>query len=150
MDTKQELVVTARPIRSSWIAVGGAVLLFAVFLVVALVMRRDNDGVIFDTKDQVGTAVLGLILAAAALIPTRPRLRADIHGVQTRAYLGSPRFIPWDLVLGVDFPQKLRFARLLLPGDETLALYAVQRMDRERSVAVMHGLRQLYAQSRSA
>jgi hypothetical protein len=43
----------------------------------------------------------------------------------------------------VQFPDKLRFARLVLPGEETIALYAVQRSDRERSVAVMRGLRAL-------
>jgi len=44
----------------------------------------------------------------------------------------------------VQFPDKLRFARLVLPGEETIALYAVQRFDRERSVAVMRGLRALH------
>jgi hypothetical protein len=43
----------------------------------------------------------------------------------------------------VQFPDKLRFARLVLPGEETIALYAVQRFDRERSVAVMRDLRRL-------
>jgi len=72
------------------------------------------------------------------------RLRADIHSVRTRAYLGPFREIPWDLIVAVQFPDKLRFARLVLPGEETIALYAVQRFDRERSVAVMRDLRALY------
>ena len=37
----------------------------------------------------------------------------------------------------VDFPPKARFGRLVLPGDELIVLYAVQRADAERSVAVM-------------
>ena len=71
-------------------------------------------------------------------------LRADIHSVRTRAYLGPFREIPWELIVAVQFPDKLRFARLVLPGEETIALYAVQRFDRERSVAVMRDLRALY------
>ena len=64
--------------------------------------------------------------------------------VRTRAYLGPFREIPWDLIVAVQFPDKLRFARLVLPGEETIALYAVQRFDHERSVAVMRDLRALY------
>jgi len=145
-----ELIVTARPIRTSRIAIASAVLIVVAFGVTALVMTHANAGAHFHWKDQVGTAVLGLILGGLALLPTRPRLYADAKGVYSRAYLGAPRFIPWDLVVDVQFPDKLRFARLVLPADETVALYAVQRIDRERSVAVMRGLRQLYAQTHRA
>ena len=68
-------------------------------------------------------------------------------GHPQRADSGLPRpipEIPWDLIVAVQFPDKLRFARLVLPGEETIALYAVQRFDRERSVAVMRGLRALH------
>ena len=39
----------------------------------------------------------------------------------------------------------MRFARLVLPGEETLAIYAVQRLDKERAVEVMRRLRVLFA-----
>jgi hypothetical protein len=42
----------------------------------------------------------------------------------------------------------VRFARLVLPGDEALALYAVQRLDRDRAVETMQGLRRLFAATR--
>jgi hypothetical protein len=45
----------------------------------------------------------------------------------------------------VEFPRNVRFARVVLPGDETLALYAVQRLDKERAVEVMRQLRVLFA-----
>ena len=48
--------------------------------------------------------------------------------------------IPWDVVVDVRFPSKVRFAQLVLPGEETLAIYAVQRWDKERAVEAMHGL----------
>lgn len=139
-----ELVVTARPVRTaliSWVAAG---VILVAFVVIAIVMPHANAGADFHWQDQLGTAIVGVVLAGTALLPTRPRLRADIHGVQARAYLGPYREIPWSLVVAVQFPDKLRFARLVLPGEETVALYAVQRTDRERSVAVMRGLRALF------
>ena len=45
----------------------------------------------------------------------------------------------------VEFPSKARFAWLVLPGDELIPLYAVQRGDGERSVLVMQKLRALFA-----
>ena len=75
----------------------------------------------------------------------RPRLRADAKAVHLRGYIGNWRTIPWDAVVAVEFPSNVRFARLVLPGDETLALYAVQRADRERAVETMRRLRGLFA-----
>ena len=62
-----------------------------------------------------------------------------------RSFLGGWRTVPWDVVVGVEFPSKVRFARLVLPGEETLAIYAVQRLDREQAVDVMRRLRALFA-----
>jgi hypothetical protein len=38
----------------------------------------------------------------------------------------------------------------VLPGEETLAIYAVQRLDREQSVEVMRRLRALFAATHPA
>jgi Bacterial PH domain len=145
--TGAEWIVTARPVRSARLAVAGAIVIVIVFGITAIVMPHANAGAHFGAKDQVGTAVIGVILGAAALLPTRPRLWADEHEIRARAYLGAPRVIPWELVTAVEFPEGLRFARVVLPGGDTLALYAVQRFDRERSVAVMRGLRELFART---
>ncbi|MEP6597832.1 MAG: PH domain-containing protein [Actinomycetota bacterium] len=147
-DAATDLVVTARPRRTGGIAIAASVVIAVVFGVTAVVMRHADAGAHFGIRDQIGTAVVGLILAGTALLPTRPRLEADTQEVRTRAYLGGYRRVPWTLVVGVEFPDRLRFARLVLPGDETVALYAVQRYDRDRAVAVMRGLRALFAQSR--
>lgn len=138
-------VVTARPIRSARIANAAALFAFAVFVFVAIVMPRDNAGAVFGWKDQIFTVVIGAIVAGGLRLPARPRLRADIHAVRMRSYLGNWRTVPWDAVVGVEFPKNVRFARLVLPGDEIFALYAVQRMDRERAVETMQGLRRLFA-----
>jgi hypothetical protein len=138
-------VVTARPIRTARIANAAAAVTLAVFVVVAIVMPHANAGASFGWKDQVFTAVLGAVVAGGLRLPARPRLRADAEAVHMRSYLGNWRTIPWDAVVAVEFPSTVRFARLVLPGDETLALYAVQRVDREHAVETMHGLRRLFA-----
>jgi hypothetical protein len=138
-------VVTARPIRTARYANAAALVALAAFVVVALLMRTDNAGASFGWKDQVFTVVIGAIVAGGLRLPARPRLRADARAVHTRGYVGNWRTIPWDAVVAVEFPSNVRFARLVLPADETLALYAVQRMDREEAVQTMRGLRRLFA-----
>ncbi len=147
MSERKSWVVTARPVRSARIAMAAAVVIVCVFAVAAAVAPHAGGGARFGVRDQVGIALVGVILAGLALLPTRPRLWADEHEIRTRAYLGAPRVVPWALVTAVEFPSRLRFARLVLPGEDTLALYAVQRFDRERSVVVMRSLRDLFARS---
>ncbi len=137
--------VEARPIKTARIANASAAVALIVFVVVALLMRRDNAGAYFGHLDQVFTVVIGLIVAGGLRLPTRPRLRADTTAVYTRSYLGNWRTIPWEAVVAVEFPRNVRFARLRLPGEETLALYAIQRMDGEYAVRTMSRLRELFA-----
>lgn len=144
-DTAPVTEVRARPVLMSKVGYGSAAFVFVVFVVVALLMPRDNAGAHFGGKDQIGTVVLGVVLGGLCLMLTRPRLDADIEAVRMRSFLGGWRTVPWDVIVGVDFPKKVRFARILLPGDELLALYAVQRWDREQAVVAMRGLRALFA-----
>ncbi|MDQ2836948.1 MAG: PH domain-containing protein [Actinomycetota bacterium] len=141
-----DAVVTAQPVKSARIAMVGAVLVAAAFLVIALVLKHTTDGVSFTDPDQFGMAGTGLLIAVGILAFTRPRLRADADGVDTRGFFGGFRRVDWDLVSVVEFPPKVRFARLVLPGDELIVLYAVQRGDAERSVATMRQLRELHSQ----
>jgi hypothetical protein len=143
--------VTARPVKAARYAVLSAVVVLVVFVLAALILlNTSDDGVAFNSADQIGIAGTGLLVALGLLSLTRPRLRADARGVDTRGFFGSYRHVDWDLVLGVEFPPKARFARLVLPGDELIVLYAVQRGDGERSVTVMQGLRALFAATHPA
>jgi hypothetical protein len=144
------LVVTSRPVKTAQTAMIVAGVVFVVFLIVAIVMPHANAGAHFSWKDQASTGVIGVVLAGLILVFTRPRLRADENGVHIRNHWGPYKTIPWDVIVGVEFPRKRRFARLVLPADETIALYAVQRADRERSVAVMRDLRELLERNRSS
>ncbi|MEO7259698.1 MAG: PH domain-containing protein [Jatrophihabitantaceae bacterium] len=142
-------LVTARPVRAARLAVLAAIAVLILFGIAAAILRSTADGVSFSTADQFGIAGTGLLVALAILSLTRPRLRADAGGVDCRGFFTGYRHVDWQLVTGVEFPSKARFARLVLPGDELIALYAVQRGDGERSVEVMQGLRALFAASRS-
>jgi hypothetical protein len=140
--------ITARPVRSARIAVLAAVVALVVFGIAAAILRSTyDDGVGFTVADQVGIAGTGLLVALGLLSLTRPRLRADAGGVDSRGFFGDYRHVDWALVTAVEFPSKARFARLVLPGDEMIA---VQRGDGERSVVVMQQLRALFAASRSS
>jgi hypothetical protein len=138
-------VVTARPVVMSRIGYACSAVVLVAFVIVALLMKRDSAGATFGDKDQVGTVVIGVILAGLFVMPSRPRLRADAEAIRIRAFLGGWRVVPWELVVRVEFPSKVRFAQIVLPGDERLAIYAVQRLDRERAVEAMRGLRRLFA-----
>ncbi len=140
--------VDARPLLMSRVGYVTAAAVFAVFLVTAIVMPHASAGAHFGVKDQVGTGVLGLLVGGAFLMLTRPRLHADLDAVRMRSFLGNWRTVPWDVIVRVEFPAKARFARVVLPGEEILALYAVQRVDRQQAVAVMRGLRALHAAAR--
>ena len=143
-------MITARPVVTARIAFAASTVVLAVFVVIALVMKRHNAGAHFGDRDQIGTIVLGALLAGLLLIPTRPRLAADAEALRLRGYLGGWRVVPWDVVVRVEFPRTVRFARIVLPGEETLAIYAVQRLDTQRSVEVMRRLREQFAATHPA
>jgi Bacterial PH domain len=141
-------VVRARPVRMARIGYASSAFVLVSFVVVAIVMPHANAGAHFGVKDQAATAVVGLILAGLLFMLTRPRLEADLTSVRMRSFLGGWRTVPWDVVVAVEFPSNVRFARLRLPAEEGFALYAVQRMDREQSIAVMRQLRALFDATR--
>ena len=145
--TRTPELVTARPVKAARLAVAAAVVVLVTFTIAALVLQRYNDGIGFTVADQFGIARTGVLSALGILALIRPRLRADANGVDCRGFFAGWRHIDWQLVTRVEFPPKARFARLVLPGDELITLYAVQRGDGERSVAVMEQLRALFAAS---
>jgi hypothetical protein len=142
---EERVAVTAHPVRSARISVIVAAIVFSALSFIAVILPSTSDGVTFTPADQFGVGGIGVLIAIGILSFCRPRMRADGNGVDTRGFVGGYRHIDWDLVTAVEFPPKVRFARLVLPGDELIPLYAVQRGDGERSVAVMDGLRALHS-----
>jgi hypothetical protein len=144
------VIVKARPHFTAKIAWAASGFVLIAFIVTALLMKRDNAGAYFTDKDQVGTVVVGIVCALLLIMPTWPRLEADEHAVRMRSFLGNYRVIPWDVVVDVRFPRTARFAQLVLPGEETLVIYAIQRWDKEHAVESMNELRMLFAATHPA
>lgn len=138
-------LLQVRPRRVRVVAVVSAVVLIAVFTVVAVLLRETPTGVFFRVSDQVAMMLLGVLLAGAALLFARPRLRADADGIEVRNLLGARR-LPWELVLAVSFPDGTPWARLELPDDEYIAVLAIQAADRQHAVRALRELRALHAE----
>ena len=139
------IVFEARPRKARRIAIAAAALLAAVFAVVAVLLRRTPTGVYFRVSDQVAMVLLGLLLAGAALLFARPRVRATAEGVEVRNLLGT-RVVPWELVLWVSFPDGAPWARLELPDDEYIAVMAIQSADGRYAVQAIRALRAVHAE----
>ena len=140
-----EVLFDARPRKARRVAVAAAVLLVGVFTVIAVLLRQTSTGVYFRLSDQVAMVVLGLLLAGAALLFARPRVRAGADGVEVRNLLGS-RTLPWELVLQVSFPDGAPWARLELPDDEYIAVMAIQAADGRHAVQAIRALRAVHTE----
>lgn len=135
--------ITIRPRRAVWMSGALAVPLVAAFVVVALLLRRSDTGVIFQVSDQIAMVGIGLLLGAGVMLFALPRVHADSDGVEVRNVLTRRRF-GWEDVLSVSFPDGASFARLELPEDEYYTVLAVQAVDRERAVDAVRALRRLH------
>jgi hypothetical protein len=133
-----------RPRRATWVSVMIAVVLIAVFFTVGALLRRTDTGVYFQLADQLAMGLIGILLAAGALLFARPRLRADADGVQVRNVIGSHR-LPWAMVRRVSFPDGSPWARLDLPDDEYVPVMAIQAADGARAVDAIRALRELHS-----
>ena len=136
------LVVRPRLVRrAAWVC---AVAVVAVSTVVASVLRTTDTGVVFRFADQVAMVLLGVLLAGGVLLLARPRVRADADGVEVRN-TGWPRYLPWELVRAVSFPDGASWARLELIGDDYLPVLAIQAVDGQRAVEGIRRVRALHA-----
>ncbi len=143
--------VHARPRRLTQVCWAVALLVLALFGVVAWALGRAGDGsatsVTFRLPDQLSMFGLGVLLAAAVLAFTRARVDADAAGVRVRNVLGD-KTLPWGVVAGVRLDEGAPWAVLDLQDDDTVQLLAVQANDGDRAVDAVVGLRALLAASR--
>lgn len=138
-----------RPRKLVLVCRGVAVVVVVVFAVLAVLLPAGSgDGQQFGPADQVAFFAIGLLLAGAALLLTRARVRADEWGVRVRNVLGERAF-PWQVVVGVDLADGAPWAQLELHDDETVALLALQAGDGERTVDGVLALRRLLREHRS-
>ncbi len=139
------VLLEVRPRKARRVAIAAAVVLIVVFAVVAALLRQTPTGVYFRLSDQVAMVLVGLLLAGAALLFARPRVRAGAGGVEVRNLLGT-RMVPWELVLRVSFPDGAPWARLEIPDDEYIAVMAIQSADGRHAVQAIRRLREVHAE----
>jgi hypothetical protein len=135
--------VVLRPRKTMIVAWVCAVVVFALFVVVAVLLRTAETGVFFRLADQIAMAAIGALIAGGVLLLARPRVRADAEGIEVRNVLLTRRFA-WGDVLSVTFPDGASWARLELPDDEYYSVMAVQAVDRQRAVEAVRALRRLH------
>jgi PH (Pleckstrin Homology) domain-containing protein len=133
---------TARPRKVRVLCAIVALIFVTVGVVVAILLRAGSTGVNFYLSDQIAMVGIGVLLAGGALMFARPRVRADLDGVEVRNMLGSRRYA-WSEIESVSFPDGSPWARLELPEDEYVPMVAVQAVDGEHAVTAMRELRRL-------
>lgn len=145
MTTAMGAPLVIRPLRVRWVAWIGAVALFAVMVVVAVLLRSVPTGVYFRFADQVALVLIGLLMALGMLLLAMPRVVADADGIRVRNVLVT-RELGWDEVLEISFPDGAPWPRLELADDEYLPVLAVQAVDKARAVTAIRALRALHAE----
>jgi hypothetical protein len=144
-DATTQPTFEARPRRIKVYAWTIAIVLIVGHGTVGLLLTAGGDtGPLFRPSDKVAMAVIGLILAGGALLFTRPRLLIGPDGVAVRNLINENVY-PWDVVRGISFPEGTAFARLELPQDEFVAIWAIQARDGEYAVQATARARELTA-----
>jgi Bacterial PH domain len=141
-------VVVLRPRKTLIAAWVGAVAVLGLFVVIAALLRTADTGVYFRLADQVSMVLLGLFIGGGVLLLARPRVRADATGIEVRN-VGATRWLPWDQVERIAFPDSASWARVDLPDDEYLPVMAIQAVDGQYAVDGITRIRALHAAARS-
>lgn len=143
MDDADTWDLVYRPRYGPRLAVIVAVVILAIHITFGALLTISDTGVHVGLSDQIAIGLIGLVEAGAVLLFTRSRLRVGPAGVGVRN-LVSERVFGWDEVLGLTYPDKSFWARLLLPSDEHIPVFAVQARDRDRAVEAMNDFRALF------
>lgn len=136
--------LVAGPRRIKIVAWSLAAMIVVVFGLLGLVLGKEDTGVYFRVVDQVAVLLIGVLMALALLLFTRPRLRAGAEGVAVRN-LFSEKVVEWDLVLDLSFPEGAAWARLELPDDEYAPVLAIQIYDKAHAVDAVRDFRVIQA-----
>lgn len=139
--------VIAVPRRTRIACVAMAVFVVAGFAVIGALLKQSTAGTAFHTSDQISMVGLGILLAAGVAALGRPRVQADVEHIVVRNIVQT-HTLRWQVVKAVRFPDGASWAHLELQDDETVALLAVQAVDKQRAVLAVQGLRALLAASR--
>jgi hypothetical protein len=139
--------VVLRPRLTPLFAYGAAFIIDTAGIVVGLLFNLRDTGAIIQPADQFAVASLGVIIAAAVLLLTLPRVRVGPAGIAVRNVV-LERLVPWDEVVDISFPEGSRWARVDIADYEYVPVLAIQAVDGERAVEAMDTLRSLMAKYR--
>lgn len=139
--------VTAYPRRTTQVCVAMSVLIIAGFAVIGALLKESTAGTAFATSDQWAMVGLGVVIALGVMSLARPRVYADAERIRVRNIVVS-HDLRWEVVEAIGFPDGVSWPSLELYDDETLAILAIQAVDKERAVEAVQGLRALHAASR--
>lgn len=139
-DGEWALVVTSKRMKAwGW---GLAAAAIVIHLFMGAVVGVGDTGAAVTPIDVVAYPLIGVIVAACALLLTRPRVRVNEKGVEVRNFLG-PRFYVWADIYGLSFPEDAVCARLELPDFEFVPMWAMPASDGERTVDAVTRFREL-------
>jgi hypothetical protein len=139
--------VVLRPRLTPLFAYGAAFIIATTGIVVGFLLNLRYTGAIIQPADQIAVASLGVIIAAAVLLLTLPRVRVGPAGIAVRNVV-LERLVPWNEVVDVSFPEGSRWARVDIADYEYVPVLAIQAVDGERAVEAMDTLRSLMAKYR--
>lgn len=145
--TTTEWDFTYRSRRTARYATVVAALFVIAHVAVGILLRVSDTGVRFRITDQIGLAMIGVVLGGVIMTLTLPRIRVGRSGVAVRNILGE-RVFDWADVEGIWYPDSGHWARLELPAYEHVPVMAIQANDGLRAVEAMDTFRELLARYR--
>jgi len=148
MRTVMDQTVEYRPRRIRWVAGISAAAVVVLFTALSFGLHGatgEGPGQ-FARGDQTAMIGLGVLTGLGILALTRPRVRADAAGVRVRNVVGSYQ-LPWSVVRAVRFDRNSPWAMLELHDDETVAVHALQAVDKTYAVDGVRALRAFHAGS---
>jgi hypothetical protein len=125
-----------------------AILIVGGFAAIGALLKQSSAGTVFHTSDQFAMVGLGVVIAVGVLSFTRPRVYADAERIKIRNIVVS-HDLRWEVVEAVCFPDGAAWPFLQLHDDETVAVLAIQAVDKQRAADAVEGLRYLLSASRT-
>lgn len=118
------------------------VVVIAIHVTFGLLLDYSYTGVNIDWADKLSLIGVGVVICGALALLVRPRIRVGPRGVGV-LNLVTERVYGWDDVVGMDYPDKAQWARLLFPYDEHIPVMAIQARDGDAAVTAMRRFRQV-------
>ncbi len=132
-----------RPKRVRVVCAVAALAVVLMFTVIGVSLT----GAGFRASDQWAMIILGVLFGLGIMTIARPTVQADAESIKVKNIIGGYD-LPWHVVRKIRFDRGQPWVYLDLEDDDTVAVIAVQAVDKDRAVQAVRCLRSLHAQSR--